>query len=251
MFDSEVSDKAEYAQIFDERGDNYHRAMQLNPFARKSEFLEPLNLCDIQPHQTVLDFPSGGGYLQRYLQQSNKYICAESSEVFASFCKQKGYDVTYVENDSIDLPSASVDRIVSIAGMHHVESKLALFKAFKRLLRPAGIACIADVKANSAVALFLDDVVDRYTSTGHSGIYFSNDTKRELLDAGFSNVEQHLLNYFWRFESTEQMIQYCRLLFSLNASDHEILNGIQQYLEVKISDSEVLLSWQLICFRAN
>jgi len=238
-----------YSDIFDLRGGMYQKAMNLFPEARRLEFEIPLSICQPEAHDIIVDLPSGGGYLSDYLENKDQLICLESSQQFVSFCEEKELAVYLYENDLLPLKTDQVDVIISIAGLHHIEDKSLIFSEMRRILKPEGRLCITDVKHNSKMALFLDDVVDKYTETGHRGFYLGDETLSELSRAGFCNIKQEVLNHSWSFKSKEDMVTYCKLLFALHeATDFMVLNGIEQYLTVKETPSGVELEWELLSF---
>jgi len=238
-----------YSDIFDLRGAMYNEAMRRFPNVRDLEFQLPLNLCDLNPNDTLVDMPAGGGYLRDYIDSRIELICLESSQQFVSFCKLNNLNVYHYSDDTLPLKDNTADAIVSIAGLHHVEKKTQILSEMRRILKPDGKFCIADVEEGSNVALFLDDIVDKYTETGHEGIYFSKATKQGLHLAGFQSVQVKRLKYTWKFESTDEMVEFCRLLFSLTKATPEmILNGIKKYLNVEYKNSQVHMEWGLIAF---
>lgn len=57
----------DYEKIFAERGAAYHRAMCRAPAARAAEFEAAVRLAEPKRGEYLLDAPSGGGYLERYV----------------------------------------------------------------------------------------------------------------------------------------------------------------------------------------
>ncbi len=244
---------SDYHEIFDERGAQYHQAMEKYPDARNLEFILPLNLCGVQSGHVLVDIPSGGGYLQRYLPEDVKLYCLESSRVFADFCQQRrGCHGLLFSDNRIPLMDQMADRLISIAGLHHVEDKPILFSEMCRILKTGGLACLVDVQENSRVARFLDDVVDRYSVTGHQGLWFDSTTSDQLQTAGFRSIKCERLSYHWEFDSIASMIKYVKLLFGLvYANDEEVLAGIEKYLQYSVGPNTVQLNWQLLCYLAS
>ncbi len=238
-----------YRDIFNIRGQMYHDAMALYPEARAMEFQHPLAELNLQPGDTLIDLPSGGGYIADHLADDIKLHCLESSQAFAQLCQEKGHHVSLFNNNQLPLPGHSADKIISIAGLHHIKDKLPLFREMYRILKPQGQICIADVEQASPVALFLDDIVDRYTDTGHTGSYLGTHSALELEQTGFQQVQQQRLHYTWNFPSVEAMLSYCRLLFGMErASLEQIYQGIEQYLGYQEDQNgRVRLDWELYC----
>ena len=57
----------DYEKIFAERGAAYHGAMCRAPAARAAEFEAAVRLAEPKRGEYLLDAPSGGGYLERYV----------------------------------------------------------------------------------------------------------------------------------------------------------------------------------------
>jgi SAM-dependent methyltransferase len=238
----------DYRDIFELRGRLYHQAMREHPDARINEFQSVINEADIAPGMTVVDVPSGGAYLSSYLEEVELFGL-ETSETFAQLGNEKSPNVLLFDNNRFPLKDASIDRVLSIAGLHHVENKRVLFSEMKRVLKPGGRVVVADVAEDSTVRNFLDDFVGRYSDTGHSGWYFGADTRAELSDAGLNIVTDKRLNYLWCAPNMEQLADFCRLLFGMvNADTSTVADGIRDYLGTREHNGLTGLNWQLQCF---
>ncbi len=249
MLDLEPSGSVtNYSDIFKLRGQLYHRAMQLFPDARSQEFMSVLAEASIAPNMTVVDVPSGGAYISRYLKDV-ELIGLELTKIFAELAVEQRQNVILYENDQFPLKDGSVDRVLSIAGLHHVENKIRLFCEMRRILKPGGLILLADIAEDSFVQRFLDDFVGRYSDTGHSGWYFGNSTRAELAKAGLNIITDKPLNYLWCAPDINQLAEFCRILFGMVRTDTPtVVKGIQDYLGVTEMDNQVGLHWQLHCF---
>lgn len=240
---------ADYKTIFNQRGAAYHQAMAEFPEARSQEFINIINMAALQLGQVVCDVPSGGGYLQRYLSCDDYDVIAlETSNAFYQYCTEKGKcRAVLTELDDIDLPDASVDCVISLAGLHHLSDRPAFFREAYRILKTGGSCCVADVKADTRTADFLNVFVDRWNSMGHKGDFFSADAPKELESAGFKVVDHHLKNYHWHFRSIEDMCRYVTLLFGLDrAQPGETLKGIENYVGYHTVDGACKMNWGLL-----
>lgn len=86
MQDLPPSDQAsDYRDIFDLRGQLYHQAMREHPDARINEFQSIID----EAGMSVVDVPSGGAYLSRYLNEV-ELIGLETSQTFAQLGNEKG-----------------------------------------------------------------------------------------------------------------------------------------------------------------
>jgi len=238
----------DYHDIFELRGRLYHQAMREYPDARSNEFQSVIREAGIAPGMTVVDVPSGGAYLSRYLDDV-ELIGLETSQTFAQLANENTRNVLLFDNNRFPLKDASVDRVLSIAGLHHVENKCALFAEMRRILKPGGRIVVADVAGDSVVRNFLDDFVGRYCETGHSGWYFGADTRKELRDAGLNIVDEKRLDYLWYAPDMEQLADFCRLLFGMvNADTSTVADGIRSHLGTRETGDRTGLNWQLQCF---
>lgn len=237
-----------YSDIFELRGRLYHQAMREFPDARVNEFLSVIREARIVPGMTIVDVPSGGAYLSRHLSDV-ELIGLETSQTFAELATEKTQSVLLYEDNMFPLKDACSDRVLSIAGLHHVENKCEVFSEMRRILTPGGRVLVADVAEDSFVRSFLDDFVGRYSETGHSGWYFGDTTRTELHDAGFNIVNDKRLDYLWCASNINQLAEFCRLLFGMVRADTStVADGIRDYLGIRELGDQVGLNWQLHCF---
>lgn len=237
----------DYQAIFDRRGAAYHQAMQRMPEARGEEFRKLLELADLRPGETVCDFPSGGGYLARFLTTPVELVLLETSEQFLRCAASAVADRRLLVRDGrFPLASASVDCCLSMAGLHHVEDKTAVFREVARCLKPGGRFVLADAEVDSPVARFLDEFVGTYCETGHSGLFLGPSTVDELTSVGFDVVVDRRIDYCWRFDSPADTAEFCRLLFGLSqVSDATILEELQRRLGLDRSAGRCDVNWEL------
>jgi SAM-dependent methyltransferase len=242
------TDLNDYRDIFDSRGKLYHDAMRTFPNVRAQEFLRVIEQAKIKPHMRVVDLPSGGAYIASYLEDV-QLISLESSTVFAKLAAQQGQDVILHEQNRLPIKDDSVDRVLSIAGLHHVADKVPIFSEMRRIATPSGRLAIADVGDDSFVQRFLDEFVGSYNETGHSGWYFSNSTRMELEESGLDIIEDKQLDYMWCASNLKELSRFCRLLFGMTqASPAMVADGILDRLGVLDTADGVGMKWQLRCF---
>ncbi|HAJ91896.1 MAG TPA: hypothetical protein DCO71_04635 [Gammaproteobacteria bacterium] len=238
----------DYRDIFELRGRLYHQAMQKVPNARDNEFLNVVREARITPGMTVVDVPSGGAYMSRHLSDV-ELIGLETSQTFAELATARAQNVLLYENNQFPLKDACADRVLSIAGLHHVRDKCEIFLEMRRILNPGGRILVADVAEDSFVRRFLDDFVGHYCETGHSGWYFGASTRAELHDAGLNIIGDKRLDYLWCAQDMEQLADFCRLLFGMTLADTStVADGIRNYLGIRELGHQVGLNWQLHCF---
>jgi SAM-dependent methyltransferase len=243
-----------YQDIFSRRGAAYHAAMALAPLARKEEFDLVLAGSSLEAGHTICDMPAGGGYLQNFLDVAGvEIIAVENTEAFYEECRRNpGVQARLCPLDSTGLGEGTVDHVVSLAGLHHAESRASVFAEMQRILRPGGTLCIADVMEGSSVARFLDECVDSYNSMGHSGDFLRDTWLTELNAAGFIDVNRRDESFGWNFRDEEEMVSFCRLLFGMDrASDEEIRQGIDSYVGYTRTAQGIRMNWKLAYVRAT
>ncbi|AFZ55624.1 methyltransferase domain-containing protein [Anabaena cylindrica FACHB-243] len=244
----------DYKDIFNQRARYYHQAMIDFPLAREEEFYHVLNIADISQGNIICDIPAGGGYLNNFIQYENKIISVETSIEFLSFYGNKGINQTIICNSMNEIPlqSTSIDRVISLAALHHVSNKKAFYQESLRLLKDKGILCIADVFTGTGVADFLNIFVDKYNPMGHKGDFLNETTKADLESLSFQVLSAAQIGFNWKFDSLENMVRFCKLLFYINdANDRQILKGIQKYLGYKVVDNQYCLPWELFFLKAR
>ena len=249
----EKQNPSNYRQIFDARGQQYHRAMQDQPLARRAEFENAMQLAAIQSGHVVGDIPAGGGYLRNFLPVDVRLVSVETSPVFLRQ-NQNGDEDSQIlcsSLDAIPLPDNSLDRALSIAGAHHLENQSGFYREVFRLLNPGGVFVLADVKATSPVARFLNEWVNAHNSQGHHGVFLDENVARELRECGFEDTCAQSKKYAWEFKSEKEMIEYCRGLFGLDlAGDAQILAALKTILGVEKIGARLKLRWELLFARA-
>jgi hypothetical protein len=226
----------EYENIFRHRGQSYDLAMNNYPNARDKEFNNLFARFPIHNNETILDIPSLGGYLKKYCLEDTLLLSRDFSTSINNISVVSPYE-------KWNIPS--VDRIVCLASIHHIE-KLDLFlKNISSHTKENGLVHLADVSANSNIANFLDEFVGKYTSTGeHKGLYYNWNNIQFPKDLSVSSIFE--IECPWVFESEQDMINYCGLLFDLrDVSDQEILNALTGYIGYKNINNKIYLNWHL------
>lgn len=237
-----------YESIFSRRGQAYHRAMQLVPGARRNEFSVALEQVGLRCGDVVCDVPSGGGYLADHLPPDLelRLIAIDPSDVFARTWDDERVEWHLAPLTELPLHDAGVDALVSIAGLHHVDDRLAVLREMRRVLRPGGRLAILEVPVGAATDRFLNGFVDRYNSMGHEGRFVDDEFRADVKAAGFRVETDELCRYTWDFSGEDDMIEFINLMFWLDKATPEIIRaGVRDLLGVEAVDGSCKMNWEL------
>jgi len=240
-------DKTDYQSIFNQRADSYHKAMLTWPVARDEEFLAIIEDLDFFDGIKIVDIPAGGGYLTNYLPDNVQLHHLETSELFAELCHSGSTNpLDICTLDNLPIEDGSVDAVVSLAGLHHTENKIDLFREIYRSLKSGGKVLLADAEENSFTAKFLDGWMAQHNSMGHNGWFFNKRTKEDLESLGFEVVKAANKNYYWNFSSKKEAAEYCKLMFGIDLAEVDAIeDALDKELGFVMQDGKACLKWQL------
>lgn len=227
------------------RADLYLAADELRVNARREERQVLLDLLAVEAHHVVCDVPAWGGYLAEGIDDPSRVICVEPSAAFADLISTK-FQVICAAMEEMPLPDASVDRVGSMVGLHHLPDKFAFVQEAARILKPGGRIVLSEVLRDSGVAHFLNGPVNRLAFAGHHGKFVRPDELTQLLsDAGFTNISEAQQHLVWRFTTDVEMVEFCRCLLGLRPRPAAIATAIQEHFAVRHVEGEVHLPWSL------
>lgn len=243
----------DYARLFNVRGRQYDGAMSRYPQARDAEFDTAVAIAGVQAGEVVADIPCGGGYLARHLPDGVTLYSVDSSDAFADCVRAHGEPrFLLAPIDAVPLPDGMFDHVISLAGLHHIVDRRPFWRECARLLQAGGVLTVGDVGAGSRVARFLDGVVDRFTPTGHRGIYFDAATVTELEACGFAVELMEARRIGWRAADPLALADFCRLLFGLEGIDAAtLLPLLADEVGLRETAQGVELEWELVFYRAR
>jgi SAM-dependent methyltransferase len=234
----------DYGTTFVERAISYLHAMQTYPDALAQEFANALDILQPRPGDVILNIPAGGVPLEKHVHRDCALINLEFNKEFCDIAhvKQCAYN-------KIPLDNCSVDKIISIASLHHLslEERQDFYRECHRILKPDGRFVIADVLKGSKQDVWLNKFVNEHNSKGHNGLFWT-ESDAGTMD-GF-NVSICTRKYDWVFTDNLALLDFSRNLFGLDRiTDMEYLQGsINEILTVKQHENKTLLEWELIYF---
>lgn len=234
---------SDYKRIFEQRGLTYNAAMQAFPRARDAEFAMLFDSINTASVSIAADVPSGGGYLQPHLPKKVTVDAFEPCDEFKTH--QHG---SPIDLENLSLEANRYDLVVSLAALHHVSNKQLFMQRCYEGLKPFGYLCIADVPANHSIGRFLDDFAGLHNGTGHSGDYLQVDqTELQARNQGFTVINSQVKYCPWVFANQDDMLTFCRGLFSLSNVDQQmLLEALDHYVGISTYADKVILNWELL-----
>jgi hypothetical protein len=239
----------DYYHTFIKRANAYTYAITTYPRVMDNEFKTAVDVCDIQLTDVIINIPAACVPLDKYFQvHPKRYIEYETNKSFA-----ERVNIPYCSFFSIPEPDESISKIISIASLHHmtVNERDIFYKECQRLLCQGGQFIIGDVQDASKECIWLNEFVNTYNSSGHCGLFWS-EADRHLLEQNGFVVDIQLKTYPWVCDTKEAMVDFCKNLFGLDkATNEEIENGIETYLQPVYINDTYMIEWHLLYFIAT
>ena len=230
----------DYDLVFSKRAAQYNYATKTYPHVLVNELRTAAEMVDAEKGTYVVNVPGACVDISPYLHPEVTYKPYETNATFAKIAS-----VAHSVFGIIPERDGSVDKVVSLASLHHATDveRAVFYKEALRVLKPGGTMIIGDVIAGSAQDSWLNTFVNRYN--GHDGKFWSS-ADTAIMD-GFT-VEVSVKSYRWNFNSMVEMVDFCRNLFGLDsASDKDIVDGLEHYLKADSTGFD----WSLMYFIAT
>ena len=233
----------DYQKIFEKRANEYHYAMQKYPDARSCEFESLIDSTNFSNIKKVLDIPSGGGYLKKYLPKNIELISADFSEGFTN------QEIQLVNPTQFPYCDNSFDLVLSLSGLHHLNDVPKFVYECLRVLKENGSFIFSDVKKDTPVDFFLNKFVNKYNSLGHNGMFFTENSFNEFPLLQQRIVRTQYNQYPFVFKDKSEMICFFSHFFGLDkANENIIYDGICDILGITTTENNLEVNWGLIQF---
>ena len=159
----------------------------------------PTMLAKLTPGQVVLDLGSGAGLdvllsARRVGPTGHAYGLDMTDEMLAlamgNAAKSGVTNATFLKGtiESVPLPDASVDVVISNCVINLAEDKGAVIKEAFRVLRPGGLFAVADMVELETLDPTVKESLDSWAGC-ISGTIPIDDYRKALLDAGFHDPD--------------------------------------------------------------
>jgi ubiquinone/menaquinone biosynthesis C-methylase UbiE len=163
----------------------------------------PTATANLREGETVVDLGSGGG-LDVFLAAAKvgptgRAIGIDMTPEMIELARRnaargnEGRPYTNVEFhlatiDKLPLPDNSVDCVISNCVINLAADKPAVFREIARVLKPGGRLAVSDIALKRALPKEISEDIFAYVGC-ISGAILIDDYKRQLIEAGFSNVQ--------------------------------------------------------------
>lgn len=239
----------DYNNTFIKRADAYTYAVETYQHVMDNEFKTAVEVSNIQSSDIVINIPAACVPIHKYFDiRPKSYIEYETNKSFA-----ERVHIHHCSFFTIPEADTSIHKIISLASLHHmsVNERDTFYKECQRLLYQGGQLIIGDVQDASKEAIWLNDFVNTYNSSGHNGLFWSEADRNLLEQNGFA-VDIQLKTYPWVFDTKHAMVDFCTHLFGLDkATYEEVYNGIETYLQPKYINDKYFIEWHLLYFIAT
>lgn len=267
------------------RGESYRRA-QRDSLVRAVGIKQLLQLANgnkniqtLQPYYKILDVLGGDGVLaraQKLLTGKNNFIQPIlTSDIDADMITQAlRYGLPAIREPArhLFIKNNSFNAVIIAYGTHHIpknERLLVCREAF-RVLNSRGKIIIHDFEESSPIANWFNEVVDKYSTSGHKCSHFtSKELKFYLQQSGFKNIktfriyDPFIISDNRKQRAYERLMDYVLNMYGLeklkNGQDikktwEKVHNLIQTHIHYEYSNiKEAKLDWKtsLSIFRKN
>jgi SAM-dependent methyltransferase len=159
----------------------------------------PTATANLRAGEVVVDLGSGGGLAAAKVGPAGRAIGIDMTPEMIELAQRnaakandgKGYsnvEFHLATIDKLPLPDNSVDCVISNCVINLASDKPAVFREIARVLKPGGRLAVSDIALKQSLPQEISQ--DLYAYVGCiSGAVLIDDYRRQLIEAGFTNVQ--------------------------------------------------------------
>jgi|TARA_Y100000034_G_scaffold13170_1_gene13815 SAM-dependent methyltransferase len=256
-----------------ERWENYRLANSRFPHIRQIELLKQLELTNPQNAETIVEVGTGNGYLTfelaKEVGQNGRILTYDYQESNIDFVEKVNNDrfpITAIHQSldyKLEVPNDSVDRISTIATLHHYDDRSMntgtngrqrALDEFYRVLREGGTLVVGDVAHGTAPQRYFDAIDNpvHCHPRGHPHDFLDERIARELCEeAGFKDVKFEIERVPWIFDDEEQAKEFLHTIHNAKCSPEESLEIAKQHTPYSEVGRRKQIGWELFYLTAK
>ncbi len=257
-----------------ERWENYRKANSSYPQVRAIELNKIIKFVDAKQGETILECGTGNGYLTIPLAKSvgkngtliSYDVTKENLEYVEYLNKDLKLNIITKEqprNYIFSEKDNSINKIVSIATMHHYDNrdkktghsgKLQAMQEFSRVLKSGGKVIIGDVANNTDSQRYFDAINNpQYCyPTGHPHDFFDLNLAKKLCKlSGLKFISFKIYSTPWVFKDDKEAMDFLHTIHNAKCSAEESFEIAKKYLKYTKLNNKVKLGWKLGYFIAE
>ncbi len=255
------------------RWENYRLANGKFPDVRALELEKQLEYTSPKLGERIVEIGTGNGILTfelaRRVGKGGKIITHDYQNVNLEYVMKLNdgrYPIECVSQAldyGLSLENDSVDRISTIATLHHYddrskktgsEGREEIINEFYRVLKEGGKLVIGDVAHGTAAQKYFDAIDDPKLCypLGHPHDFLDEKLAKELCsNAGFKNIEFKIESVPWAFKNEEMAGEFLHQIHNAKCSPEESLNVAKKHIPFWSDFGKFYLGWELFYLTAE
>jgi hypothetical protein len=170
---------------------------------------------------------------------------------------------TYASDAVLDISTASIDKVATIATLHHFDTRNIsqpanigrnrIISESSRILKKEGLIIVGDVAQGTNVQKYLDAMTPYYLSpNGHPHDFFTINAMNAFLEKhGFADIHSEILSVPWQFKNEKEAAIYLNTCHNAQCTPIESLEFSKRYLKHTKNADGYSIEWQLMYSKAR